>query len=58
MPGQPFGRGGKPIIHLPAILKVRAKLKEKEHDYDQALADLELVLKQKPRDVQTWVEKS
>ncbi len=41
-----------------AILKVRAKLKEKEHDYDQALADLELVLKQKPRDVQTWVEKA
>ncbi len=40
----------------PAILKLRAKLKEKEHHYDQALADLNLLIEKQPRDVQAWVE--
>ncbi len=40
----------------PAILKLRAKLKEKDHLYDQALADLDQLLEQHPRDVQAWIE--
>ncbi len=40
----------------PSILKVRAKLKEKDHRYDEALADLKLLLDREPSDVQAWVE--
>ena len=40
----------------PAILKLRAKLKEKDHLYDQALADLNQLLEQQPRDAQAWIE--
>ena len=40
------------------ILRLRAKLKEKNHDYDLALADLKLLLKREPRDVQGWFEVS
>jgi len=42
----------------PAILKLRAKLKERNHDYDQALVDLSLLLEERPRDVQAWIELS
>ncbi len=42
----------------PSILKLRAKLKEKDHRYDEALADLRLLLERKPSDVQAWVEKA
>jgi len=42
----------------PAILKLRAKLKERNHEYDEALTDLSLLLKQQPRDVQAWIELS
>jgi Tfp pilus assembly protein PilF len=38
------------------ILRLRAKLKEKNHDYDMALADLEQLLQREPRDVQGWIE--
>ena len=38
------------------ILRLRAKLKEKEHRYDTALVDLALLLEQHPHDVQAWVE--
>lgn len=40
----------------PAILRLRAKLKDKEHRYDAALADLRQLLKQEPRDAQGWIE--
>lgn len=40
----------------PAILQLRAKLKERDHDYAGALTDLELLLDQQPGDVQAWVE--
>lgn len=40
----------------PAILKVRAKLKETDHAYRKALDDLRELLDQKPDDVQAWVE--
>jgi Tfp pilus assembly protein PilF len=40
----------------PEILQLRAKLKEKEHRYDDAVADLERLLAKRPRDVQAWVE--
>ncbi len=42
----------------PAILKRRAKLKEKDHQYDAALADLERLLNHRPRDVQAWIERA
>jgi Tfp pilus assembly protein PilF len=38
------------------ILRVRSKLKERDHQYDQALADLKLLLELEPRDVQAWIE--
>lgn len=39
-----------------SILRLRAKLKEKDHLYDEALADLQLLVEQDPRNVQAWVE--
>lgn len=39
-----------------AILKLRAKLHEKEHLYDTALADLRKLLEQQPQDPQAWIE--
>lgn len=39
-----------------AILKLRAKLKERDHNYDGALADLRLLLALDPRDMQAWIE--
>jgi tetratricopeptide (TPR) repeat protein len=38
------------------ILKLRAKLKERDHRYDAALADLRLLLEKQPQDVQAWIE--
>jgi tetratricopeptide (TPR) repeat protein len=38
------------------ILRLRAKLKERDHRYDAALADLELLLQKQPHDVQAWIE--
>lgn len=38
------------------ILKLRAKLKEKNHEYDLALADLHRLLVRVPDDVQAWIE--
>ena len=40
----------------PAILKIRAKLKEKDHLYDEALLDLQSSLEQTPEDAQTRTE--
>ena len=40
----------------PAIIKLRAKINESDHFYDLALADLQLLLKQQPNDIQTWIE--
>ncbi len=42
----------------PEILRLRAKLKERDHRYDETLADLKLLLEQEPRDVQAWIEMS
>ncbi len=39
-----------------SVLKVRAKLKEKDHQYKEAIEDLETLLKRDPDDVQGWVE--
>jgi tetratricopeptide (TPR) repeat protein len=39
-----------------AILKLRAKLKERDHRYDEALADLQLLLEHEPEDIQAWIE--
>jgi tetratricopeptide (TPR) repeat protein len=39
-----------------AILRLRAKLKERDHRYDEALADLERLLEREPHDVQALVE--
>ena len=39
-----------------AVLKIRAKLKEKDHLYDDALADLQLAVKQSPDDAQALIE--
>ncbi len=39
------------------ILQLRAKLKERDHLYDHALADLDLLIKQQPQHVQAWVER-
>jgi tetratricopeptide (TPR) repeat protein len=40
----------------PAIRGLRAKLKEKDHRYREALSDLQLLLQQKPDDSQAWIE--
>lgn len=40
----------------PQILKLRAKLYEKEHRYDAALTDLKRLLAKQPRDAQAWIE--
>jgi thioredoxin-like negative regulator of GroEL len=40
----------------PAILKLRAKLKERDHKYDEALADQQLLLENDPQDIQAWIE--
>jgi Tfp pilus assembly protein PilF len=40
----------------PEILKLRAKLKERNHQYDEALADLRLLVEQIPQDIQAWIE--
>jgi Tfp pilus assembly protein PilF len=40
----------------PEILQLRAKLKESEHQYDEALADLRLLVEQQPQDIQAWIE--
>ena len=38
------------------VLRLRAKLKEKNHDFNQALADVELLVRKEPRDVQAHLE--
>ena len=40
----------------PAILRLRAKLQERDHDYEAALRDQRRLLDADPRDVQAWVE--
>ncbi|MAT69600.1 MAG: hypothetical protein CMJ58_08755 [Planctomycetaceae bacterium] len=40
------------------ILRLRAKLREKDHLYDAAIADLRALLVQQPADAQAWVELS
>ncbi len=40
----------------PKILRLRAKLHEKNHLYDEALADLNQFLNHEPRDAQAWIE--
>lgn len=40
----------------PAILRLRAKLKEKDHRYRQALADLLRLLQSRPDDIQALIE--
>ena len=40
----------------PLVLQIRAKLKEKDHLYDDALADLQAALKQDPDDPQALLE--
>jgi Flp pilus assembly protein TadD len=40
----------------PPILKLRAKLKERDHRYDAALADLKLALEKQPQDAQVCME--
>ena len=39
-----------------AIIKIRAKLNEKDHNYDASIAELESLVQREPRDVQAWVE--
>lgn len=39
-----------------SILRLRAKLKEKDHLYDEALADLSVLLDKDPANTQAWVE--
>ncbi|QEG34387.1 tetratricopeptide repeat protein [Bythopirellula goksoeyrii] len=41
-----------------AILRLRAKLKEKDHQYDRALDDLKTFLEHEPQDIQAWIEVS
>ena len=38
------------------VLMLRAKLKEKDHQFDQSLADLQLVTQAQPDHVQAWTE--
>ena len=40
----------------PAILRLRSKLKEKDHRYDDALADLQILLDKAPSDAQALLE--
>lgn len=40
----------------PETLRVRAKLKETDHEYRAALADLQALLEQSPDDPQAWVD--
>ena len=40
----------------PKILRLRAKLHEKEHRYDDALVDLRKLLEQEPKNSQAWIE--
>jgi tetratricopeptide (TPR) repeat protein len=40
------------------ILKLRAKLKETDHRYAEAIADLRKLVEQEPRDAQAWLELS
>lgn len=40
----------------PQVLRLRAKLREKDHRYDIALADLKLLLEQEPKNSQAWIE--
>ena len=42
----------------PEILRLRAKLKENDHQYDGAADDLKLLLQKQPRDAQAWLELS
>lgn len=39
------------------ILRVRAKLKENNHEYQAALADIDALIEQSPQDTQAWVER-
>ncbi len=39
-----------------SVLKIRAKLKEKDHKYKQAIADLVKQLDRDPDDLQSWIE--
>ncbi len=39
-----------------AIAKVRAKLKEKDHDFDGAIIDIKKLLEREAEDVQAWIE--
>ncbi len=41
-----------------AVLLLRAKLHEKQHDYDRALADLHTLLASQPNNAQAWVNTS
>ena len=41
-----------------SVLRVRAKLQEKDHNYRAAIVDLELLLQKDARDVQAWIELS
>jgi tetratricopeptide (TPR) repeat protein len=40
----------------PRVLALRAKLKETDHDYAGAIADLEALVAQRPRETQPWIE--
>lgn len=41
----------------PAILSIRAKLKEKDHRYNEALKDIDKIVEQQPGNAQAWVER-
>ncbi len=38
------------------VLQLRAKIKERDHDYDAAVDDLRLLLEHEPLNVQAWIE--
>ena len=40
----------------PQVLRLRAKLRETDHRYDDAIADLRLLLEQEPKNTQAWIE--
>ena len=42
----------------PRVLRLRAKLKEKEHRYADAAEDVVRLLQHKPRDAQAWIDLS
>ena len=50
---QPWWDQAKPP---PQVLRLRAKLREKDHRYEHALADLRLLLEQDPKNTQAWLE--